>query len=78
MSGHNRSPFYLRFERVKEPMPMQPRSKGTNSPFTEPEPRFRNAGAPTSPLETAPLNDAGATERAILRQIRDALREKKA
>jgi hypothetical protein len=72
--SHNRSPFYLRFERVKDPVPMQPRQSAPVR-IAEETAKHRNQGKPTNPIESCQLSDAGSTERQILRQIRDALKK---
>ncbi len=78
MMPFNRSPHYLKFERVNAPEPMQPRHPSASvAGGSEPEAKFRNAGCETNPCATLPLSDAGATERSILRQIRDALKAAK-
>jgi hypothetical protein len=73
MSGHVRSPEYLRFTRLTPNVGAQPRTVSPPLRDDAPEPRFRNNGKATSPLECSTLNDAGAQERQLLRQIRDAL-----
>lgn len=81
MSGHNRSPFYLRFEHVAR--------RPDETPHTvtaEPQPRrddsppakYRNEGRESNPIALARLDDAGALERNLLREIRDAVKAGKA
>jgi hypothetical protein len=73
---HVRSETYLRFTRLEQPTAMQPRTSRAVPRVAEPEPKFRNVGHPTSPIECAKLDDAGSTTRNLLRSILRAVEKK--